>query len=289
MSIVGLIVLGFYFYITSNNFPPRFSNIQSPQGSPCAPNIINEVNCLHNQTLETKKTNIGIASFSPEQKLREKQASDAFNKGLVLVQSGKIQEGLKYYDEALAIQPVNADLFVSKGDALSRIGNYSDAIKYYDSALAVSQTKGNSNPDILTHKANDLYRLGEYNQAIEYYNKALVLQPHDLDLLINKGNALFHIANYTDAIKYYDKALAVNTDNSSSTNNISSNKNSTISVIINKAAALFQLGNYSDAIKYYDKALTMAPSDVTVREGKMSAERALNKSTNNININTTTK
>ncbi|MFZ0510508.1 MAG: tetratricopeptide repeat protein [Candidatus Nitrosopolaris sp.] len=46
----------------------------------------------------------------------ERQANYAYNKGIALAQSGKILEAIKYYDKALATQPINSDLLMSKGD-----------------------------------------------------------------------------------------------------------------------------------------------------------------------------
>jgi tetratricopeptide (TPR) repeat protein len=195
--------LGFYFYITSNNYSPRFSDIRPPSNSPCALDFISQVNCLSNHTLESKKISIGAETRQAQQ---QEQANYAVRNGTALERSGNIKEAIKYYDKALAIQPNNTDLLVTKGDALSKLRNYTGAIKYYNKVLAAYPNSRGST-GLIEGIGNDLYDLGKYEEAIRSYDIALARQPNNPDLLINKGNALFHVENYSGAVKYYDKAL----------------------------------------------------------------------------------
>jgi tetratricopeptide (TPR) repeat protein len=205
VSILGLIILGFYFYITSNNSPPRFSDIQPPSSSPCALDFISQVNCLSNHTLGQEKSSIGEETKQAQQ---QEQVNDAARNATALEQSGNIKEAIKYYDKALAIQPNNTDFLVAKGDALSKLRNYTEAIKYYSKVLAAYPNSRGST-GLIEGIGNDLYDLGKYKEAIRSYDIALARQPNNPDLLINKGNALFHIENYSGAIKYYDKVLTM--------------------------------------------------------------------------------
>ncbi len=205
VSVSVLIILIFYFYITSNNYPPRFSDIQPPSSSPCALDFINQVNCLSNHSLGSKKISIGIESTQAQQ---QEQVNFAVKTGTALERSGNLKEAIKYYDKALLLDPIDPDLLVMKGDALSHMRNYTGAIIYYDKALAI-QPNSRGSTGIMEGIGDDLYHLGKYKEAIRSYEKALAVQPNNPDLLINKGNALFHIANYSGAIKYYDKALTM--------------------------------------------------------------------------------
>src|SRR5436309_10769607 len=113
-----LIILGVYFYVTSNNYSPRFSDIQPTSSSPCALDFISQVNC------------------SPDQSQQNVQINELLNKGIALEQLGHLQDAIKYYDKALRLDPANPDLIVKKGDALNRAKNYTGAILYYEIALA---------------------------------------------------------------------------------------------------------------------------------------------------------
>jgi tetratricopeptide (TPR) repeat protein len=204
VGILGLIILVFV-YITSNDYSPKFSNIQPPSSSPCALNFISQVNCLSNHTSGPNKISIGAETKQAQQ---QEQVNDAVRNATALEQSGNIKEAIKYYDKALAIQPNNTDLLVAKGDALSKLRNYTEAIKYYSKVLAAYPNSRGST-GLIEGIGNDQYDLGKYKEAIRSYDIALARQPNNTDLLISKGNALFHIENYSGAVKYYDKALTM--------------------------------------------------------------------------------
>jgi len=209
VSILSLIILGFYFYITSNNYSPRFSDIQPPSNSPCALDFMSQVNCLSNHTLGSKKISIDAETKQAQQ---QEQVNYAFRNGTALERSGNIKEAIKYYDKALAIEPNNTDLLVTKGDALSKLRNYTGAIKYYSKVLAAYPNSSGST-GLIEAIGDDLYGLGKYKEAIRSYDIALARQPNNPNLLIDKGNALFHVENYSGAVKYYDKALTATPTN----------------------------------------------------------------------------
>jgi tetratricopeptide (TPR) repeat protein len=230
VSALGVIILGFYFYITSNNYPPRFSDIEPPSNSPCALDF-SQVNCLSNHTLGS--------NIEPTQAQQRENANYAAKNGTELARSGNLEEAITHYDKALLLEPTNSDLLVAKGDALSELKNYTGAIKYYDKVLAAYPNSRGST-GLLESIGNDLYDLGKYKEAIRMYDNALARQPNNLDLMINKGNALFHTANYSGAIKYYDKVLEIQSHNSTT---------STTSVMMNKKLAALALQKSANSTK----------------------------------------
>jgi tetratricopeptide (TPR) repeat protein len=118
VTISVLVILGFYFYVTSSNYSPRFSDIQPTSNSPCALDFLSQVNC------------------SPDQEQQNVQVIGLINKGIALEQLGHLQDAIKYYDKALRLDPTNPDLIVKNGDILTRAKNYTGAITYYEIALA---------------------------------------------------------------------------------------------------------------------------------------------------------
>jgi tetratricopeptide (TPR) repeat protein len=228
---LGLVILGlgFYSYITSNNHPPRFSDIHPPSSSPCGLDFVNQVNCLSNHSLGSKQISKGIESSQAQQ---QESVDYALKTGFALQQLGHLQEAIKYYDKALLLEPNNADLLVAKADTLTLLTNYTGAIVYYVKALAL-YPKSTGSTDVRRNIGNDLYNLGKYGDAIKYYDSALAVRPNDSDLLINRGNALFQTANYSGAIASYDKALALH-PNSTITNTAS----------FMRTKALSQIGNH---------------------------------------------
>lgn len=162
-----LIILGVYFYVTSNNYSSRFSDIQPTSSSPCAIDFISQVNC----------------SPIPEQ--QNTQINGFINKGIALEQLGHLQDAIKYYDKALRLDPTNPDLLVRKGDALALVKNYSGAIIYYEKTLA-RYPNSRGSMGLLWGIGHDLYQLGKYTEAIRYYNKALAREPNNVQVRYEK-------------------------------------------------------------------------------------------------------
>jgi tetratricopeptide (TPR) repeat protein len=131
------------------------------------------------------------------------------NKGTALFYLGNYTEAIKYFDQALAIQPNDANALGGKGKSLEHLGNYTEAIKYFDQALAIQP----NDVFALSGKGYTLGNLGNYTEAIKYFDQALAIQPNDANSLGGKGMALFYLGNYTEAIKYFDQALAIQPNN----------------------------------------------------------------------------
>jgi tetratricopeptide (TPR) repeat protein len=162
-----LIILGVYFYVTSNNYSSRFSDIQPTSSSPCAIDFISQVNC------------------SPNQGQQNAQINGLINKGIALEQLGHLQDAIKYYDKALRLDPTDPDLLVRKGDALALVKNYSGAIIYYEITLArYPNSRGSTG--LLWGIGHDLYQLGKYEEAIRYYDKALAREPNNVQIRHDK-------------------------------------------------------------------------------------------------------
>jgi tetratricopeptide (TPR) repeat protein len=106
----ALAIFGFYFYITSGSYSPRFSDIQPTSNSPCALDFISQVNC------------------SPDHGQQNMQVNGLLNNGIALERLGHLQDAIKYYDKALRLDPTNPDLIVNKGDSL---GQKTILVRYY--------------------------------------------------------------------------------------------------------------------------------------------------------------
>ncbi len=93
-------------------------------------------------------------------------------KGQSLVHLNKIQDAIACFDEALAIDPANADALVKKGNALERQEKLKEAIDCYDRAIQAD--------DSLTiaylQKGGVFNRLELYSMAQECYEQALRTQ-----------------------------------------------------------------------------------------------------------------
>jgi tetratricopeptide (TPR) repeat protein len=90
-------------------------------------------------------------------------------KGQTLMRLNRPGEALDVYDEALAIDPENAELYVKKGTALERMKKLDDAIACYDRAIAANQSL------TLAYlcKGGVFNQMERFSEALECYEQAL--------------------------------------------------------------------------------------------------------------------
>ena len=103
-------------------------------------------------------------------------------KGLALLNLGKYNESIAYFDKALAINPKNFETLVNKGGALFNLGKYNESIAYFDKALAINP----KNVVSLYNKGAVLNKLGKYNESIAYFDRVLAIKPTNRHALAGK-------------------------------------------------------------------------------------------------------
>jgi len=110
-------------------------------------------------------------SSSPE--LEEvKSASLLLGKGQTLLNMDKPEEALACFDEALALEPNNAEALVKKGTALERLRKLPEAIECYDRAIAADS----SMTIAYLYKGGLFNRMERFGEALECYEMALRTQ-----------------------------------------------------------------------------------------------------------------
>jgi tetratricopeptide (TPR) repeat protein len=176
------------------------------------------------------------------------------NKGIALLNSGKVNESIAYFDRALSIDPNDVNTLTQKGLALVFLNKPNESITYFDRALSIDPNDVNT----LTQKGLALTRLAQYNESITYFDRALSIDP-----------------KYGVAIK--EKASAIGA--AASAANATS--------LTSKGIILLSLGKYNESVPYFDRALSIEPTNSFALAGKKLDLAALNK-TNIISTNTST-
>ncbi len=64
---------------------------------------------------------------------------------------------------------------VSKGQSLLEDGKFDDALGFFEQALLLNQ----DDPDLWNHKGIVLRSMGRYEEAMECFNKSLEIDPRD--------------------------------------------------------------------------------------------------------------
>jgi len=190
-----------------------------------------------------------IAILCASAMAQDNTAESRFKKGQEPGRNGSYEEAVKAYDNALELEPKNAEAWLGKGTVLSLWagsthdeGLYEDVIKAFDKAIeldpqqisgrlvkanallnlgryneslnildeAIEATSQNSEKaQIWFEKAHLFAEQGNYNETIEALEKVIELAPQDIDLLINGGILLSAVMGRNDALKYYERALQI--------------------------------------------------------------------------------
>lgn len=67
------------------------------------------------------------------------------------------------------------DELVKKGKKLLENGKFEEALAFFEQALLLDQ----SNPELWNHKGIALRSVGRYDEALECFNKSLEIDPRD--------------------------------------------------------------------------------------------------------------
>ena len=66
------------------------------------------------------------------------------DKGAALLNSGKYNESIAYFDKALTINPNDVTVLANKGIALLGLGKSNESIAYFDKALTINPNDVNT-------------------------------------------------------------------------------------------------------------------------------------------------
>ncbi|HEX8943119.1 MAG TPA: tetratricopeptide repeat protein, partial [Gemmatimonadaceae bacterium] len=126
-----------------------------------------------------------------------------YNLGVVLVQAGRLDEGIARFREALRIDPNYSDVHIDLGNALNARGAADDALAEFATVVRLR-------PDYAeAHNAygNLLRSRGRNADAIAQYREALRLDPSLASAHNELGNALTTDGRFADAMAEYAEAV----------------------------------------------------------------------------------
>jgi len=143
------------------------------------PSLYEPYNSMGNALSKKKKYNEAIKYYAKAIQTAEvAQVSSAvmafhFNMGKVLVDVGKINEGISHFNKALELNPDYVEAHNNLGSAFLKERKYNKAIKHFAEAIRIK-------PSLHYPYANmgvALVKIGRVNEGISYLNKALKIKP----------------------------------------------------------------------------------------------------------------
>ena len=198
--------------------------------------------------------------------------------GAVLRQTGRLDESLNAFKQAVQVAPDDAEAFFGLANVFQNLGNFDDARKNYLNAISIKQNYPEamnnlgialkelgelkesemSHRDAINLKSDDpgphnnlgvvLKLLKKYDEAIVSYKNAIRLNPKYIDAHENLGNLYQEIGRYQNAENCYKKLLNIEPFNSAFHNNLGA-----IQALLNK---------YEEAINNFKKSISFKNNNV---------------------------
>ena len=120
------------------------------------------------------------------------------------LEQGCYQEALAQFEQALALDPHQAESWCSRADALSCLGRYEEALQSIEQAQALA---GLSNARLWVQKAVLLILLNQPRLALTCCNQALWRSPSHTQAWLFRGVALHGLGKFRAAYRSYQRVL----------------------------------------------------------------------------------
>jgi tetratricopeptide (TPR) repeat protein len=153
--------------------------------------------------LQQGKLDDGIAHYRSALQMQPDSWDAEYNLGTALVRKGQVDEAIQHCERAVAMRPTDPDAQVSLGDALLRKGRIDDAIEHYQKAMMAHSDHFLARYGL----CQALLEKGELDGAIQVCRSALELWPLDVDCQTTLAIALEEKGNPAEAMQHYQKAL----------------------------------------------------------------------------------
>ena len=139
----------------------------------------------------------------------QKKHQDAYTEfyiGLTFQDKGKYRKAIQHYDEAIRINPQDADAYNNRGNAKFALGLHRDAIADCDRAIHL-------NPQYAAayyNRGTAKHALGLHHDAIADCDRTIHLNPQYAAAYYNRGTAKHALGRHHEAIADYDQAIRIN-------------------------------------------------------------------------------
>jgi len=196
--------------------------------------------------LVTGRTDEAIEQYSQALMLEPASSTLRSNLGLALMQAGDLPAALGQFQQALQIWP-GAPVHAHLGDVLAKMGHATGALAEYQKTLALDPT----NADAHYALGNFAAQAGRFSEAKEEYLESLQTDAEFAPAHLNLGNVYLQAGQIPEAIAQYKLALSLDPANADARCNLGS--------------ALVKSGDIPAAIEQYQAALEINPNLSTAR------------------------
>jgi eukaryotic-like serine/threonine-protein kinase len=174
----------------------------------------------------------------------------------------EFDDALQYFNRAVAIGPLNAEIYYNRAETWIKLGELSVNDRDFEIALEDLETVTRLDPedkDVLPSQALCYYYLNRQDEALEKAKEAMRALPSDWRGYNLAGLVYHGMKEYEEAGRIFDRCLRFAPD--------------VVTLYINRALAYEGEGKYTQALKTLEKAGQKHPSDADIRTIDSIAER----------------
>ncbi len=155
---------------------------------------------LHSEQNESDQA---LSAYDEAIKLNPNNADAYISRGVVKSKLGQSEDAIADHNEAIRLKPDYADAYINRGNAKRALGKHQDAIYDYDEAIRLNPNSATA----FTHRGVSKNELGKHQEAITDHDNAIKLNPNFVDAYINRGAAKRALGNYDEAKADMNKAI----------------------------------------------------------------------------------
>ena len=174
-----------------------------------------------------------------------------------LLQRGRIESAIAGFDQAIAVNPNNANAYNGRAMAYSALGDNERAFADLTQAITLSP----ENARLYYNRGLAYEALEQPEAAISDYDEAIALEPNDTDFYNARGAAYAEMGEFERAIGDFNRAIELAPENPNP--------------YLNRGKAMLQMGEYERAIADLDRAIELQPDWVTTYLNRGKAYGAL--------------
>ena len=206
-------------------------------------------NNLGQVLLRSGRANEALGHFQDAVRIKPNYVEAHANAGNVMLSLGQPDEAISRYRTALAIAPRNAEVHYNCGVVFQQLKRWDEAIEHYEEALRIM-------PQLAVAHNNcglALRALGRTQKAIDHFRQATQVDPNFVVAYINHGVDSRSLGRNTEAIEQFEQALRIEPEN--------------FAANYNYAIALQAVKRRAEALKRFETAAKLQPNNGGVHYG----------------------
>lgn len=169
-----------------------------------------------------------------------------YNRGLAYIYLGEFQKAIADNNQVISLEPDNANAYHNRGSAYGSLGNYEQAIADLDTAISLNEDLA----ELYYNRGKAYHELGNFEKAITNYSDAIVRDPDHYLAFNNRGLAYSYQGNVEKAIADFSEAIIIEPKH--------------LAAYINRAQVYASIGEFAEALTDYDQALAIDPEFATI-------------------------